>query len=387
VFGENMNILTKMFTDVAKSSAKSLLSSGIKKSAKDMFAKYTQKTDKQIEQEIINALGYSTQHFKLDKNREVVYKPSSVFFYEWLTNNPETKNKLLKDDENGQIFYEGELLTNQIKLELIDKFLNCTGIKSVAVSSHFDQALKLLTPQDFTSTKFASRFPKWIEGSESVIDNFLQNCFKDGLDTDPEYARFLFRKWIVGAAKRAIEPGSSFQGCFTIQGPAGVGKTSFFRNLLPDRTGEILCSVKNAQKFVENIIGRTIVCFDELSVLDYPSTQETFKSLLTLQNINVRLAWRRDAQNYLLRQAFSATTNKDKFIPDQFFSRRLWTISLNDKQRLDFDYLFANRDKLWSEAIFYAKKNESVHLSLDEQRRVEEYNTRYLIDTKTPSKV
>ena len=374
-----MNPLAKMLSSVVQSSAKSLLSSGLKKSAKDMFAKYTQKSDTQIEAEIIKTVGYSTQHYKLNKNREVIYKPSSVFFHEWLTNNPNTKGKLLKDEENGQVFYDGELLNNTTKLELINAFTNCTDIKSVAVSSHFDQAIKLMDTQDITSKKFASRFPVWVEGSESVINSFLQNCFKDGLDCDPEYASFLFRRWIIGAAKRAMNPGAAVQSCLVFCGPAGVGKTSFFRNLLSDRTGEILCNIKNPQKFVENIVGRTICCFDELSVLEYPASLETFKSLLSLESVQVRLAWRRDPQNYKLRQAFCATTNKQKFIPDEFFSRRLWTIPLNSNKRLDFDFLFANRDKLWSEAVHYAKTNESVHLSLEEQRKVEEFNVKYLV--------
>jgi predicted P-loop ATPase len=140
-----------------------------------------------------------------------------------------------------------------------------------------------------------------------------------------------------------------------------------------------MCNIKQPTKFVESIKGKTIACFDELSILDLPKSQEAFKQLLSSQYVDVRLAWARDVRRYALRQGFCATKNPKKFIPDSFFSRRLWTIALNDKGRLDFDYLFANREDLWKEAVYYAENGEDTNLSFEEQKKVEETNKQFIV--------
>ena len=121
------------------------------------------------------------------------------------------------------------------------------------------------------------------------------------------------------------------------------------------------------------------MCFDELSVLEHQNTRETFKQLLSSQAVDVRLPWRKDPQRFLLRSGFGATTNKDKFIFDPFLSRRMWVIELNNSQRLNFDFLFANRDNLWKEALYLANKGESCYLSQEEQFKLEENNKKYLV--------
>jgi predicted P-loop ATPase len=145
------------------------------------------------------------------------------------------------------------------------------------------------------------------------------------------------------------------------------------------RTGEVLCNIKNPQKFIEGTIGKTIQCFDELSSLDAPKSQETFKQLLSTQFIDVRLPWRRDAQRFNLRNSFGATTNKEKFIKDAALSRRLWTIQLNGKSKINFDYLNSVKKALWQEAVYLAQTNESYLLSFKDQEMVEEQNRKFFM--------
>lgn len=374
------NIVFKTITGALQSSARSLLTTEIKKVTKGFFSKKP-KIEQDIEKEIISTLGFSTQHFKLDKEQNVIYKSSALFFHEWLTSNPAIKNKIVKDEENGQVYFEGHLLNNQIKVDLLNQFSKTTGITSPSLNSHFDNALKLLDITDYTSIQFTKEFSGWVPGTSSVIDPWLTNVF--GTLEDSEYASFIFKKWIVGTATRAMIPGSSLDGCLTLHGPANIGKTRFFRSLLPapfnNRTGEIFCNIKSSQKFVESIVGKTVACFDELSVLDYPKTEETFKQLLTSQFIDTRLVWRRDPQRYALRQGFAATTNKPKFINDKFLSRRLWTIPLKDSNRINLEYLQANSKQLWMEAVYLAQNKFATYLNPTEQLLVEEHNKRFEI--------
>lgn len=375
-------MIGKFLSTEAKALVRSGIRSNIKKKASEIFKKFTSKSPEQIREEMIEMIGYETLHYSLGKDQEIKFKSSSVFVNEWLKNNPKIKQKIFKDEESGQIYFENKPWSNELKLNLIDSFVRETKIQSPNVSGHFDQALKLIDVSDFNAIKFKNHFSKWDPKNESVIDSWLDNCFPGGLATDSKYASLLFKKWIVGTAKRAISPGTSLDGCLTLQGPAGVGKTQFFRQLLPEpfetRTGEILCNIKDPKKFAESIIGKTVACFDELSILEQPKVVETFKQLLTLQNIDVRLAYRRDPQRYALRQGFCATTNSDRFIKDPSLSRRLWVIQLNGNKRLDFDFLNQNKQDLWNEAVYLAEQGYKFFLTEEEQKMVEENNKVFL---------
>lgn len=347
-----------------------------------LIDKVTRESPESIQARANALLGYPTTHYKVDKDGNIAFKPSLVFFHEYLTSHPNVMGRVLKDEETGTIYVDGNPINNSAKVELINQFLSLTKIHSAAVASHFDQACKLLETKDITSVKFQSEFGGKRNSTE-IIDNWMTNCFGEGLETDPVYATFLFKKWITGTAKRIISPGSNHDGCLTMAGKPGTGKTQFFRLLMPppfeSRTTEVACSIKDSRKFTESILGRTIVNYDELAVLEHHKVIESFKQLLTSQYVDVRLAYRRDPQRYDLRQGFGATTNKDQFIKDANLSRRLWTIKLNGKKRLNFDYLRDNRRALWEEALTLAQNNYPSLLSEEEQKTVEMENKKYLL--------
>lgn len=377
------NFFTKMLTQVATSSAKSLMGQGIKSSVKKIIKQHMAKTPQQIEQEITNSLGYLTAHYKLDKEQNIIYKPSVVFMHEWLTNSPSMKDKLVKDEEDGQVYFNGQPLTNQDKVNIIHQFLKATNSNSSALASHFEGAMKLFEVSDFNSIKFKNHFAGWQSSNTSVIDTWLERSFGTALTTDKDYARMLFRKWMIGSAKRIMTPGSSLDGCLVLAGPTDIGKTQFFRRILPEpfnnRTGEIYCDIKNPTRFVETLLGKSVACFDELSILEHEKTIETLKQLLTSQWLDVRLAWRRSVQRFKIRVGLGATTNKTQFLTDPTLSRRMWVIELNDTQRLDFEFFDANKKALWQEAVFLANRGDICILTPEETDQVETYNRKFLI--------
>lgn len=377
-----MNI-AKLLTGVVQSSTKSLLSSGLKHSVKSLIKKGMEKSPADIEKEIVNNLGYLTSHYKLDKQQNIVYRPSAVFFHEWLNNSPSMKGKVLRDEENGNIYYNGQPLTNQDKVKIIHTFIKDTNTQSPSLAYHFDAAMKLFDVSDITSVQFKEHFSGWKSDNTSVIDNFLEKCFGTALSSDPVYARMLFRRWMIGTVKRITTPGSTLDGALVFRGKTGVGKTAFFRHLLPApfdrRTGEIYCDIKNPQRFVENLIGKSVASFDELSILEHEKSLETFKQLLTSQWIDVRMAWARSPRRFNIRTGLAGTSNKEKFITDPSLSRRLWVIEFNDSQRLDFDYYNANKKAIWQEALFLVERGETCILTPSEQQQVEEHNAKFIV--------
>lgn len=376
------SFVEKFIAKEAKSLFRSLLQTGAKKGIKTAFSKVVAKSQSTIESDMIRDIGYITTHYTL-KDNEVQYTPSVMFFQEWLAKSSFIDGKIFRDEENGKVYFKNEVIDELKKVQIIDEFIKQTKTKSTKVlHSYFDNALKYVPIIDRASGLFLEEFSGWDINKESVIDTFLINLYGDALESNKEYATNLFKKWIVGTARRAIEPGVAFDGCLVLQGPPGVGKTSLVRELLPsplnNRTGEVYCNIKNPQKFVETMIGKTITCFDELSSLDAPKVQETFKQLLSSRFIDVRLPWRRNPERFLLRSGFCATTNKEKFIKDAALSRRLWTIKLNSNGRINHDYLQKVRKELWKEALYLAKNNFSYLLSQEEQKLIEENNKEFL---------
>lgn len=376
------NPVVNFFTKAAISAGRSLLLSEVKGAAKGFINSKRAKTADDIAKEMNQSLGYITSHYSVNKAQEIIYKSSPAFCLEFLTNSPLISEKIVRDEETGHLYVDGNLITNAKKLDILGRFMKATNIKSASLQSHMENGFKLIDPTDVNSIKFKDYFSGWDTNSKSAIDAWVPNVFGELLQTDEKYASMLFRKWIIGTAKRAIEPGVNFDGCLVLCGKGGTGKTSHFRNLLPEpfnnRTGEIYCNIKNAVKFVENIKGKTIACFDELSVLDYTKTEEIFKQLLSSQHVDVRLPWAREPRRYALRQGFCATSNKEQFIPDEFFSRRLWTIQLG-AGRINFDYMFANQKQLWQEAVYFAQQGESCILSIEEQKLVEDHNKKFVV--------
>jgi Virulence-associated protein E-like domain len=374
--------LAKEAVSLARAGARSL----IKTKAKETLANFKAKSPAEIEKEIDSDIGYFTTHYKVSKTQEIIYRPSAHFISEWLSNNPEMKGKLLKNEEDGRFFFDGQPLINSHKTKILETFIAQTGCQSTAMMGYLNAALNNLDPSDFTATKFQELFAGWKPENPSIIDCWLSNVFGENFTEDPTYATWLFKKWIIGAAKRITQPGISHDGCLTLRGRGGIGKTLFCRNLMPppfeNRTGEIYAPIKNPQKMVEAMIGKSIATFDELAILDQERTEEIFKQLISTQAVDVRLPWRRDPQRFNLRAAWAATTNRDRFITDQFLSRRLWIIELADASKFNLEWLKENREILWKEALYLANKGEPNFLTPEEQARVEEHNKKFLLEMK-----
>lgn len=376
--------ITKFFSKEALSLVRSGAKSLIKKAVKNKWEVVNALTPAEIEQQIITDLGYFTTFYTITKSankpQEIKYRLSNHFVSEWLQQSRSMADKqLIKDEETGTILLDGHPITNLEKLEIIKLISQQTKTNSPALMGYLNVALSNIEPSDFTATQFQHIFAGWNPENPSIINQWLSGCF----NLNDPYSTRLFRKWIIGTARRIIQPGSSLDGCLVLQGKGGTGKTTFARTLLPapfnNRSSEIYCDIKNPQKFVENIVGKSIICFDEMSALENPNTTEIFKQLVSSTFIDVRLPWRRNPQRFNLRAGFMGTTNRIQFITDPTLLRRMWVVQLPDElARMDFEFFERNKTELWKEALYLATQQEAVYLNPNEQNEVEENNRKFL---------
>ena len=157
-----------------------------------------------------------------------------------------------------------------------------------------------------------------------------------------------------------------------VQGGKGVGKTSFWVEMLPKRLNAINQAEdlsKDPKEIAEGRKGKAIAISDE-NAKAFGKSLERLKSVLTSTGITCRLAYRRDEQEYPHRCVAVMTTNEHTPLPDDEELRRWFVVQVeatknplfagaNGKQdnRKRLAHLKENRDKYWASAYKWVLEN------------------------------
>lgn len=170
-------------------------------------------------------------------------------------------------------------------------------------------------------------------------------------DYPASLARSLLYRWLLSCTAAATLQGRRFasRGVFTMQGPQGIGKTSW------------ICSLINDQKLSEDVIKRDhhmdganrdsiklaishwIV---EIGELDGAFRKDIarLKGVITNDCDKLRLPYGRVEVEYDRRTVFAATVNDNAFLVDPTGNSRFWTLAveaLDFKHEIDMQQMFA----------------------------------------------
>jgi putative DNA primase/helicase len=186
----------------------------------------------------------------------------------------------------------------------------------------------------------------------------------------------LMEKWLLSAVAAATLPtGFHGRGALTLQGPQGIGKTSWIRSLMPkgplrDRsilTGHHLDpSNKDSQT---TAIKYWIV---EVGELDSSLKKDVarLKGFMTQDKDTVRRPYARTNSEYQRRTVFCASVNEENFLIDNTGNSRFWTIPV-----VEIDY---NHDidmqQAFAQLYVMFKQGAKWWLSSDEDRQLNELN-------------
>ena len=172
-----------------------------------------------------------------------------------------------------------------------------------------------------------------------------------------ERAAYLFRKWVVAVVACYFDDKAHNDVALGIVSQAaGVGKTTFFENLLPDILKPYYCVSSDDEKYfkmTESFASKLIINFDEFVGIRV-ATHEEFKQNMSRDRLEI--FDRMEGCPVIRKRIASAcfTTNKTQemggFIltTDNGLLRRLALIEVTgiDDYRQDFDV-----DQLWAEAL------------------------------------
>ncbi len=178
------------------------------------------------------------------------------------------------------------------------------------------------------------------------------------------YTEAVSRKFMCAATARAIQPGIKFDHCLILEGPQGLGKSTFLRTLAVDPTwyGDDVPALKG-KEIIENNQGRWIVEMSELQAFS-KSKIEQIKGFMSRTVDRARLSYERRAEDFPRCTVFAGTTNDRDYLKDDTGNRRFWPVTCTI-DRFDVNALEGERDQLWAEAVYRWKAGEPLYLQED----------------------
>lgn len=146
-------------------------------------------------------------------------------------------------------------------------------------------------------------------------------------------------RWMISAIAAAFRPnGVSAHGVLVFQGAQYIGKTKWFKTLVPDTLGVLKDGVllrPDDRDSVMKCVSNWLVELGELDATFRKSDVAALKSFLTSDRDILRRAYARKESAYARRTVFFASVNPKNYLHDETGNRRYWTIEC---ESLDHDH-------------------------------------------------
>lgn len=204
------------------------------------------------------------------------------------------------------------------------------------------------------------------------VRDFLKTLEWDGvnrLDTwltdyagvdDNAYTRAVGCKTLIGAVARVFNPGIKFDTMLVLEGEQGIGKSTLISILGGEWYGDI--GITDSDKdTIDAMRGNWIIEVSEM-VCSRKVETDKLKSFLSRTTDRVRLAYRRNAEDYPRQSIFIGTINPEEgsgYLKDVTGNRRFWPVVCH---KVDFEGLREIRNQLLAEAVIRYFKGEKLYL-------------------------
>ena len=160
------------------------------------------------------------------------------------------------------------------------------------------------------------------------------------------YSELVFRKWLVSAVARALQPACKADHVLILEGAQGAGKSTAIRTLCgDDYFGDTVPKLesKDASDYVR---GKWIIELAELSSVSKAEVEHV-KAFITRTEEKFRPAYGRNEVIYQRRCIFVGTTNRTDYLRDETGNRRFWPIKVDS---VDVQAIRNERNQIWAAA-------------------------------------
>jgi putative DNA primase/helicase len=222
---------------------------------------------------------------------------------------------------------------------------------------------------------------EWIESRPwdgiSRLDDFFNTVTPEDKSTIPLRNR-LMQRWLISAVAAAYEPeGISAGGLLVFQGKQYIGKTKWFKSLVPQTHSHLIkdgmaLDTKNKDSLIY-VLSRWIVELGEIEGTFNKSDLAALKAFITADKDTIRCPYDRVPSNFPRSTVFFGSVNDKKFLSDTTGNRRFWTIacdSINYNHEIDMQ-------QLWAEVKVLYDNGEKWHLDIDEYQSLSTANEEF----------
>lgn len=264
-----------------------------------------------------------------------------------------TKYELKRNEVTGIVEYQGRPLTDWDVNTLWGEIADNLGSR-VAKTTVEDLINSDATPSYNPFTEFfAKHHDKNPSGCiDRLIDSITPHFDGETEDNARAIAAVFIRKWIVSLI--ASMHGTYSLLILVLVGGQGIGKTNFFRWLLPEELREYYGESKldSGKDDAMLMTSKLILCDDEFSGKS-KSEYKHLKDISSKQWFNMRLPYGRRTQDFRRYAVLCGTSNDSEIINDPTGNRRIVPINI---KHINFDsYNAIDKTDLLMEAYWIYK--------------------------------
>jgi hypothetical protein len=210
------------------------------------------------------------------------------------------------------------------------------------------------------------------DGVSRIEDLAVQAMHQSESSVEP----LLIRKWLISCVARAMRPGCKVDTVLVLVGPQGLGKSTFFRLLMPGESEwftDTTIDIRNKDSYM--VMRRVWVLeWAELDAIRRAKDANAVKAFITSQEDVFRPPYERGVRQIKRSNVIVGTTNDYEFLSDDTGNRRFWPIHC---LKIDRAWIAHNRDQIWAEAREAYMQGEAWWLSPEEEVEVEQARQRF----------
>ena len=211
------------------------------------------------------------------------------------------------------------------------------------------------------------------------------------LESSPDeptiYDRMLF-KTLVGAVKRAYEPGCLFDTCTVLKGAQGIRKTTFWRKLFGKHFAIFRGRIgdKDALLTLHANWGLELGELDGITSMTHAGH---LKNFLSTECDHFRPPYAAKAVPCPRPSIFVGSCNRGDFLYDDTGERRWWIIpcEIPDGKKIEIETLEPDVDAIWAAAVAAYEDGVLTYLSETDEVENEELNRDYTADNPAEGSV
>lgn len=211
----------------------------------------------------------------------------------------------------------------------------------------------------------------------SRLDAFFGTVKAVGEDTDDRIRatkETLMRRWMISAIAAAFRPnGVSAHGVLVFQGAQYLGKTAWFKRLVPASLNVIsdgLLLDPRDRDSIMKAVSNWLVELGEVDATFRKADIAQLKAFITKDRDVLRRAYAKRESHFARRTVFFASVNPREYLHDPTGNRRFWTIEcehINHGHDLEMQ-------QVWAEVFELFQAGETWFLMPEEMASLNEHN-------------